>query len=165
MGHVELEDQVAGLQAAAQIAPFIDLTRVAITGWSYGGYMALIGIAKRPDVFKVAISGAPVTDMSWYDTGYTERYLGMPPAESYNKSSVLSLAPHFPSSPGRLLIIHGMSDENVLYTHTSLLIDALVANGKPYQLQLFNNERHGIRSFTASNHCDGTILNFLLRHL
>jgi dipeptidyl aminopeptidase/acylaminoacyl peptidase len=53
MGHVELEDQVAGLQAAAQIAPFIDLTRVAITGWSYGGYMALIGIAKRPDVFKV----------------------------------------------------------------------------------------------------------------
>ena len=67
--------------------------------------------------------------------------------------------------PGRVLIIHGMSDENVLYTHTSLLIDALISHGKPYQVQLFTGERHGIRNPSASNHCDATILQFLLANL
>ena len=67
--------------------------------------------------------------------------------------------------PNRLLIAHGMTDENVLFTHTSSLLDALVSAGKPYQLQVFTGERHGIRSPTAANHCDASILSFLLKHL
>lgn len=70
-----------------------------------------------------------------------------------------------PKRPGRVLIIHGMNDENVLYTHTSLLIDALIAHGKPYQVQLFTGERHGIRNPLAASHCDATVLQFLLTNL
>lgn len=67
--------------------------------------------------------------------------------------------------PGRLLILHGLNDENVLFTHTSLLLDALIQHGKPYEIQIFTGERHGIRNPTKSNHCDGTVLQYLLRNL
>ena len=97
-GQVEISDQVKGLETAAQVFGCIDLKRVAIYGWSYGGYLSLMGLAQRPDIFKLAISGAPVTTWSLYDTAYTERYMGLPDEnkEGYAKGSVLNLAKSFP---------------------------------------------------------------------
>jgi len=90
-GQVEIDDQVAGLNHVARTYGVIDLTRIAVEGWSYGGYMALMCLAKRPQIFKIAISGAPVTDWKLYDTAYTERYLGLPAVNpgGYKTSSVL----------------------------------------------------------------------------
>ena len=116
LGNYELKDQIAGLHKAVSMFDFIDDSRVAITGWSYGGYLSLLGIATYPHIFKVlwyaqklllfntdthlqiAISGAPVTDWCWYDTGYTERYLGVTPnAKQYQQSSILSVCDKFPN--------------------------------------------------------------------
>ena len=98
MGTVEISDQVAGLEAASSMFNCIDMKRVGIYGWSYGGYMSLMGLAQRPDIFKVAISGAPVTTWTLYDTAYTERYMGLPDVnkEAYNRGSVISCAKNFP---------------------------------------------------------------------
>ncbi len=98
MGTVEISDQVQGLQAASKRFGCVDMNRVAIFGWSYGGYMALMGLAQRPDVFKVAVSGAPVTSWELYDTAYTERYMGLPQvnAEGYGRGSVINMAGRFP---------------------------------------------------------------------
>ena len=163
----QINDQVKGLEAASSIFNCIDMKRVAIYGWSYGGYMALMGLAQRPDVFKVAISGAPVTTWTLYDTAYTERYMGIPyeNIEGYEKGSVLNCAKLFPDEENRLLIIHGMIDENVHFAHTRQFIDALIKENKPYQLQIYPNERHGIRSPEASLHCDINFFSFLERNL
>nr|XP_006824516.1 PREDICTED: dipeptidyl peptidase 9 [Saccoglossus kowalevskii] len=99
MGTVEIDDQVEGLQWIANNTDFIDLNRVAIHGWSYGGYLSLMGLAQRPDVFKVAIAGAPVTSWHIYDTGYTEKYMNTPDANSqgYKQGSVLQYVNNFPN--------------------------------------------------------------------
>lgn len=97
-GTVELHDQVEVLQWVAETMSCIDLSRVAIHGWSYGGYLSLLGLAQYPHVFKVAIAGAPVTSWNLYDTGYTERYLGQPQTNQigYKNGSVLSYVNQFP---------------------------------------------------------------------
>ena len=91
-----LEDQVEGLHAAAERYPFLDLERVAIRGWSFGGFLAAMAVLRRPDVFHAAVSGAPVTDGELYDTHYTERYLGMPDTdvEAYARYRLLDDAPN-----------------------------------------------------------------------
>lgn len=139
-GTVEVSDQVKGLEAAAKIFDCIDMERVGVYGWSYGGYMSLMSLAQRPDIFKVAISGAPVTTWNLYDTAYTERYMGLPQeqVQAYENGSVLNLARNFPDEENRLLIIHGMIDENVHFAHTRKLIDALIKENKPYQLLVIN---------------------------
>ena len=93
-GSVPLEDQVAGLKALGQKYPELDLDRVGIVGWSFGGYMSALAVLKRPDVFKAAVAGAPVTDWEDYDTHYTERYLGLLPEskKAYEEASLLPLA-------------------------------------------------------------------------
>ena len=98
LGQVELKDQLEVLEKLAGDCPYLDLTRVAINGWSYGGYLALRGIVDHPDVFKVAIAGAPVTDWKLYDTGYTERYMDLPSnnPSGYTLGSVLKVAFRFP---------------------------------------------------------------------
>ncbi|CAF0842964.1 unnamed protein product [Brachionus calyciflorus] len=167
MGTVEINDQVKGLEAASEIFGCIDNDRVGIFGWSYGGYMSLMGLAQRSDIFKVAISGAPVTTWNLYDTAYTERYMGLPQEEkeAYERGSVINLARNFPDEENRLLIIHGMIDENVHFAHTRKLIDALIKANKPYQLLVFPQERHGIRSSEGSLNCDTNIYSFLERNL
>ena len=129
--------------------------------------MALMGLCQKPEVFKVAISGAPVTSWELYDTAYTERYMGIPDEnkEAYYKGSVLSCAKAFPDEENRLLIIHGMIDENVHFIHTRKLINTLIKEGKPYRLQIYPNERHGIRSPDASLHCDINLYSFLEQNL
>ncbi len=128
-----LDDQVAGLHAAAARHPELDLGRVAIRGWSFGGYLAALAVLQRPDVFHAAIAGAPVTEWRLYDTHYTERYLGDPneQPEVYDASSLLPLAPQL-TRP--LLMVHGLADDNVVAAHTLQLSSALLAAGKPHEV-------------------------------
>ncbi|XP_043468840.1 dipeptidyl peptidase 9 isoform X2 [Leptopilina heterotoma] len=167
MGTVELKDQVEVLKWLAESTDYIDINRVAIHGWSYGGYMSLMGLIQYPDVFKLAIAGAPVTSWHLYDTGYTERYMDLPQdnQEGYANGSVISHVNKFPDEENRLLIIHGMMDENVHFYHTSQLINALIKAGKPYQLQIYPDERHSLRNLDANKHYETTFLSFLQNHL
>jgi len=126
-----LEDQVDGLQAAAERYPFLDLSRVAIRGWSYGGYLTLGALLRRPDVFHAGISGAPVTDMRLYDTHYSERYLGMPDSDADAYANA-DLIPDAPNLRGELLLIHGLADDNVHAAHSLRMSKALMEAGRPH---------------------------------
>ncbi len=128
-----LDDQVQGLRLAAEVEPDLDLDRVAIRGWSFGGYLAALAVLRRPDVFHAAVAGAPVTDWRLYDTFYTERYLGHPGEDPgpYERTSLLPMAPQL-SRP--LLLVHGLADDNVVSAHTLQLSSALLAAGRPHQV-------------------------------
>ncbi|XP_027706777.1 dipeptidyl peptidase 9 isoform X1 [Vombatus ursinus] len=167
MGQVEIEDQVEGLHFVAEKYGFIDLSRVAIHGWSYGGFLSLMGLIHKPHVFKVAIAGAPVTVWMAYDTGYTERYMDVPEnnQQGYEAGSVALHVEKLPNEPNRLLILHGFLDENVHFFHTNFLVSQLIRAGKPYQLQIYPNERHSIRCPESGEHYEITLLHFLQEYL
>src|SRR5205823_8222302 len=116
-GSVPLEDQVAALQALGKKFPEMDLQRVGIYGWLFGGYLSALAVLKRPDVFKAAVAGAPVTDWEDYDTHYTERYLGLLPQskKAYEEASLLPLASKLERP---LLLVHGTADDNVYFRHS-----------------------------------------------
>jgi dipeptidyl-peptidase-4 len=132
-----LEDQVVGLHAAAHAFPQLDLSRVGIRGWSFGGYLAALAVIDRPDIFHAAIAGAPVTDWRLYDTGYTERYLGVPDPgvaaslEPYTRSSLLDRARGL-TRP--LQLIHGLADDNVFVAHAFQLSQVLTEHGRPHEV-------------------------------
>ena len=128
-----LDDQIDALHDVAERFDEIDLERVAIRGWSFGGYLAALAVLRRPDVFHAAVAGAPVTDWRLYDTHYTERYLGDPTdnADAYDSSSLISLATEL-SRP--LLLIHGLADDNVVAAHTLQLSSALLGAGRPHEV-------------------------------
>jgi dipeptidyl-peptidase-4 len=126
-----LEDQVAALEAAAAEHPQLDLGRVGIRGWSFGGYLAALAVLRRPDVFHAAVAGAPVTEWRLYDTHYTERYLGDPASDpdAYERSSLLADAARLRRP---LLLVHGLADDNVVAAHTLRLSGALLAAGRAH---------------------------------
>ena len=128
-----LDDQVDALHALAADHPDLDLDRVGIRGWSFGGYLAALAVLRRPDVFHTAVAGAPVTDWALYDTFYTERYLGLPAEQpvAYATSSLLADAEKL-SRP--LMIIHGLADDNVVAAHSLRLSSALLAAGRPHEV-------------------------------
>jgi dipeptidyl-peptidase 4 len=130
---VVLDDQVDALRAAADAEPDLDLTRVGIRGWSFGGFLAAMAVLRRPEVFHAAVAGAPVTDWALYDTHYTERYLGRPEEdpEAYRRCSLLDDASTL-SRP--LLLIHGLADDNVVSAHTLLLSQRLTEAGRPHSV-------------------------------
>ncbi|XP_063651225.1 dipeptidyl peptidase 8 isoform X13 [Pan troglodytes] len=167
MGQIEIDDQVEGLQYLASRYDFIDLDRVGIHGWSYGGYLSLMALMQRSDIFRVAIAGAPVTLWIFYDTGYTERYMGHPDQneQGYYLGSVAMQAEKFPSEPNRLLLLHGFLDENVHFAHTSILLSFLVRAGKPYDLQIYPQERHSIRVPESGEHYELHLLHYLQENL
>ncbi len=138
---VTLQDQVDGLAAAAARWPFLDLERVAIRGWSFGGMVAALAVTTRPDVFHAAVAGAPVTDWRLYDTHYTERYLGDPNAdpEPYRLSSPLAFAPQLRRP---LLLIHGLADDNVVAAHTLEMSAALFSEGIHHEVVLLPDASH-----------------------
>jgi dipeptidyl-peptidase 4 len=138
---VVLEDQVAALQLLAQQVPEVDLARVGITGWSFGGYASTLAVLKRPDVFKAAVSGAPVTDWRNYDTFYTERYLGLPgdAGDVYDKNSLLPLAPGLERP---LLLVHGTTDDNVYFLHSVQMSDRLFRAGRVHQFLPLSGYTH-----------------------
>jgi dipeptidyl-peptidase-4 len=136
-----LADQVDALAAAAARCPDLDTGRVAIRGWSFGGFLAALAVLRRPDVFHAAIAGAPVTDWRLYDTHYTERYLGLPgenPA-AYERISLIADAARL-SRP--LMLIHGLADDNVVVAHTLRLSSALLAAGKPHSVLPLSGVTH-----------------------
>lgn len=136
-----LDDQITGLHAAADEIGCLDLDRVAIRGWSFGGYLAALAVLQRPDVFHAAIAGAPVTEWRLYDTHYTERYLGDPTVDAtpYARCSLLPLA-HQLSRP--LLLVHGLADDNVVAAHTLQLSAALLAAGRPHEVLPLSGVSH-----------------------
>jgi dipeptidyl-peptidase 4 len=138
---VTLEDQVDALLGVAKEVPELDLSRVAIRGWSYGGYLAALAVLRRPDVFHAAVAGAPVTDWHLYDTFYTERYLGDPDSvpEVYERNSLLADAPLL-TRP--LLLIHGLADDNVVAAHTLRFSSALLAAGAPHDVLPLSGVTH-----------------------
>ncbi len=130
---IPMADQVAILQALGAAHPELDLDRVGVVGWSFGGYFAAMGAILRPDVFKAAIAGAPVTDWRYYDTAYTERYMGLPDANAaaYDATSAVV---HAAELTRPLLLVHGLTDDNVYVANTLALTSALFLAGKPYEL-------------------------------
>ena len=136
-----LEDQVEALHSAAEQCGDLDLSRVGIRGWSFGGYLAALAVLRRPDVFHAAVAGAPPTDWRLYDTCYTERYLGLPSEdpEAYANSSLLADAPKL-TRP--LLLIHGLADDNVAVAHTLRLSSALLAAGRPHSVLPLSGVTH-----------------------
>lgn len=163
MGNAEVEDQVDGVNwlvgqgLAAQ-------DRVGIYGWSYGGYMACMCLAKAPEIFKAAVAGAPVTHWDGYDTFYTERYMETPESNpiGYLEGSVMH---HVDQIQGSLLIVHGLIDENVHFRHTARLINALIAAGKSYELLLFPDARHGPRKEADRLYMEERIRDFFLKNV
>lgn len=142
---VVLQDQVDALQALAADFP-LDLNRVAIRGWSFGGYLAALAALRRPDVFHAAVVGAPVTDLRLYDTHYEERYLGDPREQPdvYRRNSVIDDAglvdaaePHRP-----MMVIHGLADDNVVVAHSLRLSSALLAAGRPHEVLPLSGVTH-----------------------
>jgi len=136
-----LEDQITALHAAAARSDDLDLDRVAIRGWSFGGYLAALAVLRRPDVFHAAVAGAPVTDWALYDTHYTERYLG-DPNQDQTPYDTCSLIPGAAKLSRPLLLIHGLADDNVVVAHTLRLSAALLAAGRPHSVLPLSGVTH-----------------------
>jgi len=159
LADVVLGDQVDALHALADKHPDLDLTRVAMRGWSFGGWLSALAVLRRPDVYRVAVVGAPVADWALYDTAYTERYLGLP-ADSpdvYSHHNLVELAAEPPIRPDDarpMLLVHGLADDNVVAAHTLRLSAALLAAGRP----------HAVIPLTGATHMrSGGIRERLLR--
>jgi dipeptidyl-peptidase-4 len=163
-GSVPLEDQVAGLRALGQRYRELDLRRVGIYGWSFGGYLAALAVLRRPDVFHAAVAGAPVVDWLDYDTHYTERYLGMPDTNpaAYAEGSLLTYAPDLRRP---LLLVHGTADDNVYFRHTLRLADALFRAGKEFELLPLSGSTHLTPDPVVMERLYTRIATFFQRHL
>jgi dipeptidyl-peptidase-4 len=168
-----LDDQVAALGAAADRFADLDTDRVAIRGWSFGGYLAALAVLRRPDVFHAAIAGAPVTDWHLYDTHYTERYLGHPDQnqDAYRQSGLISLAERSVVTsadtivPRPLMLIHGLADDNVVVAHTLRLSAALLAAGYPHTVLPLSGITHMASQETVAENLLLLQLDFLRRAL
>ena len=163
-GSLPLEDQVAGLQALAKLEPAMDLERVGIDGWSYGGYLSALAVLRRPDVFKVGVAGAPVCDWLDYDTHYTERYLGVPPKSdpAYKEGSLLTYAADLRRP---LLILHGTADDNVYFRHSLRLVDALFRHGKEFEMVPLSGLTHMVPDPLVMERLHTRIAGFLKKNL
>ena len=169
-----LDDQVDALGAAAHRFADLDTDRVAIRGWSFGGYLAALAVLRRPDVFHAAIAGAPVTDWHLYDTHYTERYLGHPDQarDAYRQSGLIWMAERSVVTPNAdaiaprpLMLIHGLADDNVVVAHTLRLSAALLAAGYPHTVLPLSGITHMASQETVAENLLGLQLDFLRRSL
>ncbi|MBA2320649.1 MAG: S9 family peptidase, partial [Deltaproteobacteria bacterium] len=163
MGNVEVRDQEDGVRWLVDRG-LADPARVGIYGWSYGGYLSAMCLARAPDTFACACAGAPVSHWDGYDTHYSERYMGSPAEnpEGYRVSSVMA---HVPSLRGPLLLVHGMLDENVHFRHTARLVNALNRAGKTYEIQLYPDERHLPRNRADRISMEERIRDFFVKSL
>lgn len=163
-GSVPLDDQVAGLQALGKRFPELDLSRVGVYGWSFGGYLSCLAALRRPDVFKAAVAGAPVVDWLDYDTHYTERYLGIPDtdAQAYREGSLLTYADGLRRP---LLLVHGTADDNVYFRHTLKLCDALFRAGKDFEVLPLSGLTHMVPDPVVTERLYGRFAAFFRQHL
>lgn len=158
LGKQELEDQLEGVKYLVSLG-FVDPARIGINGWSYGGYMTLYALLHAPDTFKAGVAGAAVTDWRNYDTIYTERYLGLPSenADGYKASSPVSAAANL---KGKLLLIHNIEDDNVLFGNMMQMMNALQMAGKPFETLLYSGKSHGVMG-RSRQHMQEQMLRFL----
>lgn len=142
-GTVEVADQLQGVKWL-QAQPWIDGAHIGVTGWSNGGYMTLMLLAQASDAYACGVAGAPVTDWALYDTHYTERYMNLPAAnvDGYRNARVLE---HIDGLTSKLLLIHGMADDNVLFSNSTVLMSALQKRGQPFELMTYPGAKHGLR--------------------
>jgi dipeptidyl-peptidase 4 len=161
MGQPEIEDQVLAANYLRSL-PFVDDDRIAMMGWSYGGFMSLMAITEPDMGLASAIVGAPPTEWSLYDTHYTERYMSTPELnpEGYAASDAI---PRLENMTGRLLLMHGMADDNVIFENTTRVLDALQSRSIPFETMLYPGQRHGIRGNERGLHQWRTSLDFLDR--
>lgn len=146
-GTVEVADQLAGIDwLAAQ--PWVDAAHIGVYGWSNGGYMTLMLLAQASDRYACGVAGAPVTDWALYDTHYTERYMGLPASnpDGYQQAHVLS---HIDGLTSKLLLIHGMADDNVLFSNSTALMAALQQRAQPFELMTYPGAKHGLKKADA----------------
>jgi dipeptidyl-peptidase-4 len=164
LGKHEVEDQVAGVDWLAKQS-FVDPKRIGVFGWSYGGFMTLRLLAAASDKIAMGVSVAPVTDWALYDTHYTERYVGATPKSNpaaYEQSGVFA---HLDGLKSPLLLIHGMADDNVLFTNTTRLIDDLVKRNVQFELMTYPGAKHGISGRASQRHVFGMIESFFKKNL
>jgi len=164
LGKNEVEDQVTGIDWLAQQS-FVDPKRVGVFGWSYGGFMTLRLLAAASDKIAMGVSVAPVTDWSLYDTHYTEQFVGATPKsdpDAYARSGVFA---HLDGLKSPLLLIHGMADDNVLFTNSTRLIDELVKRNVQFDLMTYPGAKHGISGRTSQRHVYGLIEAFFKKNL
>jgi dipeptidyl-peptidase-4 len=163
LGEIELKDQLAGLDWLETHAP-IDASRVAIYGHSYGGFMALKAMFDAPTRFKAGVSASPVSDFRLYDSGYTERYLGLPDSDALGYDGT-DLAKSAGKLTGKLFLIHALMDENVHFDNSARIIDALAENQKPFDLLVLPGERHGYRNMKTKEYVYRRIAGFISQAL
>jgi len=146
-GNVEVEDQLAGV-AWLTTQPWVDAQRIGVHGWSNGGYMTLMLLAKHSAAYACGIAGAPVTDWALYDSHYTERFMDHPTANAsgYSASSVFS---HIDGLASNLLLVHGMADDNVLFSNSTKLMSELQKRAKPFELMTYPGAKHGLQKADA----------------
>jgi len=163
LGSVEVDDQIVGLDWLRSL-PFVRADKIGVFGWSYGGFMVLRMLTDPRTHLAAGAAGAPVTDMRQYDTHYTERYMGDPTANAagYEASAVL---PRLGALSGRLLLMHGMADDNVPLANSIAVMAALQAHGTPFDLMLYPGERHGIQGEARQIQLWRTLLGFFGREL
>ena len=163
LGKYETEDQIASAQWLAQ-QPYVDPARIGIWGWSYGGYMSSLCITKGADVFKAAIAVAPVTNWRYYDSIYTERYMGLPKSNGsgYDDNSPIN---HVDKLKGNYLLIHGLADDNVHYQNAAEMTLALVKANKPFDQFMYPDRNHGIYGGTTRLHLFELMTTWLERNL
>ncbi|KQJ94456.1 uncharacterized protein LOC100822560 [Brachypodium distachyon] len=163
IGRVDAEDQLAGAEWLIEQG-LAKAGHIGLYGWSYGGFLSAMCLARFPDTFCCAVSGAPVTAWDGYDTFYTEKYMGLPSEhrDAYEYGSIMH---HVNNLRGKLLLIHGMIDENVHFRHTARLINSLMAERKPYEILLFPDERHMPRQLDDRIYMEERIWDFVERSL
>ena len=162
-GSAELEDQLLAVRYMIENHQ-VDPARIGIYGWSYGGFMTIRALTGAPETFKVGVAGAPVVDFRYYDTAYTERYLGMPTegADAYDRSDLARAAG---SLTGKLLVIHGLADENVHFRNTARFLEAATRESKQVDLMLLPGSRHSPRGFETLREIARRRAEYLLNHL
>ena len=163
LGAQELSDQRDGA-AWLRNQPYVDPNRIGIWGWSYGGHMTLHAMFEAGEIYKAGFAGGPVTDWHYYDTIYTERYLGLLPQreEDYQESSPIKNADHL---KGKLLIAHGTGDDNVHYSNTLALINDLISQGKYVEVIAFPGRGHGVSDVPAQRLLWERVTKFFLDNL
>jgi dipeptidyl-peptidase 4 len=159
LGKLEIEDVINAVKEYSKNS-YVDASRVGIMGWSYGGFMASLGITKGADVFKMAIAVAPVTNWRYYDNIYTERFMRTPQenADGYDRNSPINFVDNV---KGKYLLIHGSSDDNVHFQNTMDMTTALVKANKQFELFVYPNKNHGIYGGNTRNHLFQMMLNFI----
>jgi len=163
LGKVEVEDQLRGVDFLRSL-DWVDTDRLGVFGHSYGGYMTVMCMAQAPDVFKAGVGVAPVSQWELYDTHYTERFLSTPKSnpEGYEASSVF---PYLKNIRGELLLMHGMADDNVLFTHSTKLYKALQDQGIPFQMMTYPGSKHALHERSVSIHRFDALFKFFTEKL